>query len=148
MPSVPDIIQALVEHLPGQGVRFEPFQRIALDGTVIPPAMLELCTNPAKLGAKFACAGFGLSEGLSMFSSVTEETPMVEGNFASVGRIALGGLTKVCTPESRQTLRRGEVRELYIGGPMVINGYRMLIVICFTGTPRDSKVLWQETRRK
>lgn len=123
MPCVPSIIHALLEHVPDQRIQFKPLENVHLGAAIIPPAMLETCTNPAKFGAKFATVGLGLSEGLSIFGWVNGETVVVESDVVSVGRIAQGGLAKICAPESRQILRRGETGELHIGGPMVINGY-------------------------
>ena len=123
MPAVPSIIQALVERLPDQSIQMKPLESVNLGGTIISPAILETCTDPAKLGANFASAGYGVSEGLTVFSWVTGETPVAESSLASVGRIAPGGMAKICAPESRQILQRGEIGELHIGGPMVINDY-------------------------
>lgn len=124
MPSVPSMIQALVDAIPGQGIRFKALGNIPLGGTVISPEMIALCTEPSKLAARSVSVGFGLSEGLSIFSWVVPgETIVVENNLASVGKIAPAGLAKICAFESRQVLRRGEAGELHIGGEMVIHGY-------------------------
>lgn len=123
MPSVPSIIQALVEHLTDQTIQFKPLENIHLGGTIISPAILETCRNPANFGAKIATVGFGLSEGSPMFSWLDGDTIAVKSNLASVRRIAPAGSAKICAPESRQILRRGEIGNLHIAGPMVIKGY-------------------------
>ena len=123
MAAVPTICQAMVQHLTDQPIQFKPLELIALGGTMISPALLETCRNPGNLSAKFASVGFGLSEGLSMLSWIIGDTISVDRNYASVGRIAPAGLAKICRPESRQILRRNEIGELHIGGPMIINGY-------------------------
>ena len=125
--AVPSMVHALVGLLPRQGPETVSSRlNISLGGTTVSPEVINLCLDSSKIGAQYAHSGYGLSEGLPMFSyRVGDETTVSEG-FASVGRIAPGGLAKICAPGTIEPVRRGLLGELHLGGPMVINGYLKL----------------------
>lgn len=104
-----------------KGVR--SLRRIMFGGTVISPETLAAAADPNRVGVKEVSAGFGMSEVLPVFGTGPEKPLKIQDGIVGSDTIVTGARVRICEPESRKILRRGEVGELHLGGSSVIGGY-------------------------
>ena len=123
MGVVPSIVKALTSHPQFSSSRVKSLHHIGLGGTLISPEVTRICTDKNGFGAEIAVPGFGMSEGMPILAWTNNEELVVENGFSGVGRPVAGVQVKVCGVKSRECLLPGQVGELHIGGPIIINGY-------------------------
>ncbi|KAL8824128.1 MAG: hypothetical protein Q9191_005282, partial [Dirinaria sp. TL-2023a] len=123
MLAVPTALQALLDYPSLAQYDLSSLTRVATGGTVVSPKIIKGCTDSSGLGAERATGGYGMTEGSPIFYPIRGEQPALYEGYASVGRITSMSRAKICRPGTRQTLCRGEVGELHIGGSRVISGY-------------------------
>lgn len=64
-----------------------------------------------------------MSEILPTLGTTIDEAYKSEGGCLGLDKITPGTKVKICAPGSRKPLRRGEIRELHLGGDCLIHGY-------------------------
>lgn len=64
-----------------------------------------------------------MSEVIPIFGTNPQKPLKVQNGFLGFDMMLVGARLRVCEPESRKLLRRGEVGELHVGGSGVIGGY-------------------------
>ena len=92
-------------------------------GTVISPDIVAAAIDKARLGADKATVGFGMSEGLPMLGATIDGTWRSEDSCLGLDKIMPGVRVKICAPQSRKPLRRGEIGEFHVCGDLLIQGY-------------------------
>ncbi|KAL8828178.1 MAG: hypothetical protein Q9191_002742 [Dirinaria sp. TL-2023a] len=122
LAAVPTMIQTLLD-LPDPSHNTVSPLAVLVGGATVSPEMLEACKNPSILGAKIVYGGFGMSEASGIFATSADRPLTLYNGFASVGRVQPNATVKICDPDTRETLRRGDIGELHIGGPRVITSY-------------------------
>lgn len=90
---------------------------------MISPETLAAAADPNRVGVKEVNAGFGMSEVLPVFRTDPEQPLKTQDGIVGSDTILTDARVKICEPESRKILRRGEVGELHLGGSGVIGGY-------------------------
>ena len=90
---------------------------------MISPETLAAAADPNGVGVKVVSAGFGMSEVLPVFGTDSEQPLKIQDGIVGFDKILTGAKVRICEPESRKILRRGEVGELHLGGNGVIGGY-------------------------
>ena len=103
--------------------RTKSLRCVTFGGTVISPEIVATATDNAGLNADKAIVGFGMSEGLPTLAAEIDEASRSEDGCLGLNKIMPGTRVKICAPESRKPLRRGEIGELHVGGEMLIRGY-------------------------
>lgn len=123
MSATPTLIKALLGHPAYPGKEKLDLRLVAIGGTVITPGDIKLAKQG--LGARDAVQAYGMSEG-APFVSWSRQDPMLkeqEGYHKGVGKVLPGVKVRICKPNSREVLPRGEAGELYVGGVGLISGY-------------------------
>lgn len=123
MIAIPGLLLALIAHPSFTPQKTKSLRQIALGSTVISPDILALAADPMKIGAKEVMAGFGMSEVLPVFVATTKRAAKAQNGCLGLDVMLPGSKIRICDPESRKVLRRGEVGELHVGGSGVIDGY-------------------------
>ena len=94
-----------------------------LGGTVISPDVVAAATDKARIGADKAMVGFGMTEGLPFLTTTVHEALRSEDGCLGLNNVTSGTKVKIYAPESRKSLRRGDIGELHVGGDLLIQGY-------------------------
>ncbi|KAL8698660.1 MAG: hypothetical protein Q9224_001755, partial [Gallowayella concinna] len=124
MLAVPSMIQALVTYPSLSNTNLESLQSIDLAGTMILPEIIKACMDDLK--APYASVVYGMTEGNCLSASDTYKLPFTRHNIPKVlpcGTVTPGGRLRVCRPNSKDVLKRGEIGELHMGGLQVTKGY-------------------------
>ena len=124
MLAVPSMIQAMVAHPLLESVSLSSLDSIDLGGTMIFDDMIRTCIN--KLKADNVAATYGMTEGNVVCLFDTRKIPYGRNNIPPIipcGTAAPGARLRVCKPDSRVLVKRGEIGEIHIGGLQVTRGY-------------------------
>lgn len=130
----PTLVKALLAHPDFPGPDKLHIRLATIGGTNIGPADIRLCREG--LGAINAIQAYGMSEGAPVISWRRTDTRLVDGYHAGVGTVLPGANARICRPGTKEVLPRGEVGELHIGGPSVIDKY--------VGAENDEALYWDE----
>ena len=103
--------------------RTKSLKIVSIGGTVVPPHTLAAATDSKLLGASQAVAAFGMSEVIQVCSSASKTGTNLAGGAVCLGQTAPGVKTRICKPQSRCAVTRGEIGELHVGGDLVIEKY-------------------------
>jgi len=120
-PCVPLMIQAMTKS-PNVSQLAGHLELLIVGGSTVYPELLESCLS---LSPKRIAAGYGMSECLVVAShNLPAKDALVEPD----GEVCLGAATsgsciRICAPDSRRLLHRGEVGEVHLGGLPVFEGY-------------------------
>ncbi|KAL8717189.1 MAG: hypothetical protein Q9225_005551 [Loekoesia sp. 1 TL-2023] len=124
MLAVPSMIQAMVAHTSLSTTNLESLKSIDLAGTMIFPEVIEKCID--KLKAPHVAATYGTTEGSVVAAFDTHRIHYDRYSIPSIipcGTATPGARLRVCKPESRIVLKRGEAGELHMGGLQVTRRY-------------------------
>ena len=118
---VPLMIQAMVKS-PNVSQLAGHLELLIVGGSAIYLELLELCMS---LSPERIAAGYGMSECLVVASHnlPAKEALVDPESEVCLGAVTSGACIRVCAPDSRQLLRRGEVGEVHLGGLPVFKGY-------------------------
>ena len=103
--AVPIMLLALRSHPTFSKDKVRCLEQIDLSGSVVSPELLKKASET--FGVK-ASVGFGMSEGSLTIEYRSSEEVVFDHGYAGVGRAAPGVKIKICDPETRKTLFRGE----------------------------------------
>lgn len=122
-PAVPSMLGPIFDHPDLAKTDTSSLLHAELAGSLIMPEDLDECRN--KLGCKTAASTYGMSEGVPTITWSFEQggPPDSFDGHVSAGRVARGAFLRVCAPDSRKPLPRGEMGELHQGGMQTIRGY-------------------------
>ncbi|KAL8958716.1 MAG: hypothetical protein Q9183_005782, partial [Haloplaca sp. 2 TL-2023] len=124
MCAVPSMIQALVTHPLLPDAKLGSLQSIDLAGTMILPEIIEACMD--RLETPYTSVLYGMTEGNAVCGLDMYNVPYTRHNMPQIiscGKVAPGARLRVCKPNSKIVLRRGETGELHMGGLQVTKGY-------------------------
>lgn len=103
--------------------RTRSLRSVFLGGTVISPDIVAAVIDKARLGADRAMVGFGMSEGIPTLGTTMDQAFGTEDGCLGYNKMMPGTKVKICAPECRNPLPRGEIGELHVGGELLIQGY-------------------------
>jgi acyl-CoA synthetase (AMP-forming)/AMP-acid ligase II len=121
MAAVPALIKAILAQPTFPGKEALNLKYVTLGSTIITRDDIQLCKE--KLGSNEAIQAFGMSEGAPVVSWLRKDPMLVDGYHAGVGKVLPGARLRICAQGSREPLRRNEIGELHIGGPIVVKNY-------------------------
>lgn len=118
----PAMMLALINHPSRPTTNLSSLDFIVVGSAMIPPTLIKGLAEGLQC-RKVAC-GFGMSEGLPSVSVHYTDLPYAyDGMFVTSGKATPGTRVRICAPNSRQILERGETGELHTGGPQIADGY-------------------------
>ncbi|KAL8754104.1 MAG: hypothetical protein Q9199_004570 [Rusavskia elegans] len=120
---VPTTLHALLETLRVQGKPLESsLVDVCLSGSSVTPDNIRQAV--LELGSKGVSTGFGMTEGSPIWSApVQNPEDLVNGDLTIAGSPAPGARIRICDPESRMPLTRGERGEIHQTGPGLVKAY-------------------------
>jgi len=119
---VPTMIRALLGVQTHGGGKLNSMKSIFLGGTMVSPEIVRHCIED--LGSAAVENGYGMTEGVFIFSGDQPRGgKIIRGEFVSVGKVMAGTKIRVCAPNDRKPLPRGELGELHYSGPSLLRGY-------------------------
>lgn len=121
MSATPTLIRAMLAEDGCPDVSKFNLSIISLASTMISPEDIRLCKR--SLGCRHAIQAYGMSETGPLVSWQRNDPLLVDGFHAGVGKVLPGASIRVCQPKTQQVLRFGEVGELHVSGPSVVQGY-------------------------
>ncbi|RAL15787.1 acetyl-CoA synthetase-like protein [Aspergillus homomorphus CBS 101889] len=118
---VPSMVQAIAAQITPESDPLESLYQIVLGGASLSPSIVELCLS---LGASRAIAGYGTTEGVATLLNFYEAAShqKIQGEVC-LGPPRAGAKVKICAPDSRVPIRRGQLGELHQGGYPIFGGY-------------------------
>lgn len=120
--TVPTMVHLMASAGLTQKVQMDRLKVVMLGGAVVTPEVLKLCTD--SLGARTCENGFGMTEGVFVFSGRCSSAELVDlDGEVTVGRVLPEARVKICAPGSRLPVPWGEMGELHGAGPGVCDGY-------------------------
>lgn len=120
---VPTTLYALLETLRVQGKPLESsLVDVCLSGSSVTPDNIRQAV--LELGSKGVSTGFGMTEGSPIWSAAVQNPEdLVNGDLTIAGPPAPGARIRICHPESRMPLTRGERGEIHQTGPGLVKAY-------------------------
>ncbi|KAL8653565.1 MAG: hypothetical protein Q9210_002019 [Variospora velana] len=120
---VPTTLYALLETIKAPGYPLESsLVDICLSGSSVTPDNIRQAV--LELGSKGVSTGFGMTEGSPIWSApVQNPEDLVEGDLTIAGPPAPGARIRICDPESRIPIPRGERGEIHQSGPGLVTAY-------------------------
>ena len=120
---VPITLYALLEILRVQGNHLKSsLVEICLSGSSVTPDHMRQAVF--ELGSKKVSTGFGMTEGSPIWSApVQDPEDLVNGDLTIAGPPAPGARIRICDPESRIPIPRGERGEIHQTGPGLVKTY-------------------------
>ena len=103
--------------------RTKSLRCVVFGGTVISPEIVAAAKDNTGFSVDKAIVGYGMSEGVPTLGAEIDEASRSEDGCLGLNKIMPGTRVKICAPESRKPLRRGEIGELHVGGEVLIRGY-------------------------
>lgn len=121
---VPSMLQALLDAPEFDAASLQCLQRIAFGAAPMPPDLLDRALAAWPQAEFFQAYGLTETAGAVCINMPANHLPQsrARGLFNSVGRAGLGAEILI-TDESGQELPRGQVGEIRVRGPMVMQGY-------------------------
>lgn len=121
MPLVPPMLHALFEYSSVSDFKLETLKTIVVGGASLSPQLLKDCKD--KLHVEHILNAYGQTEGTSALVTPLGTDMLITPEFASVGQVYGGSMVKVCAPDTKEVVQRGERGELHQGGLHLIKGY-------------------------
>lgn len=122
MICVPTMLHALLDHVASARTTFNGLRQVVVTGATVTPNHLRQIIY--RLGAKRVGSVYGMTEGMSATAASTSDPEtQVSGDNVLSGTAMRGVKLQVCAPESWDSVPIGEVGELVLSGPSLINGY-------------------------
>ena len=120
---VPTTLHALLETLKARGNTLETsLVDVCLSGSSVTPDNIRQAV--VSLGSKGVSTGFGMTEGSPIWSApVQNPEDLVNGDLTIAGSPAPGARIRICNPESRTPIPRGERGEIHQTGPGLVKAY-------------------------
>ncbi|KAH6659372.1 hypothetical protein BKA67DRAFT_529526 [Truncatella angustata] len=120
---VPTCLHALIEAIDARGsILSSSLEDVCLAGSSLTPENIKQIFT--KLGSRGASAGFGMTEGSPIWScSKHDPEDLILDNSVIVGSASRGARVRVCAPNSRELLPRGQPGEIHQTGPGTIKSY-------------------------
>ena len=120
---VPTTLHALLEILKAQENPLESsLLDVCLSGSSITPDNIRQAVF--ELGSKGVSTGFGMTEGSPIWSApVQDPEDLVNGDLTIAGHPAPGARVRICDPDSRIPIPRGERGEIHQTGPGLVKTY-------------------------
>lgn len=120
-PCVPLMIQAMVKSFNVSQLAGH-LELLIVGGSTVYPEILESCMS---LSPQRIAAGYGMSECLVVASHnlPAKEALVDPESEVCLGAVTSGSCIRICAPNSRRLLRRGEVGEVHLGGLPIFEGY-------------------------
>ncbi|USW52954.1 Putative AMP-dependent synthetase/ligase, Condensation domain, phosphopantetheine binding ACP [Septoria linicola] len=123
LPGPPSLLNALVNHPSCKTTDTTSLKMIAMAAAVVMPEAIKAVGEA--LSCKNIACPFGMSEGTPITYHPYRNLPIEysETDGITTGPCTAGARVRICAPDSRDLLQRGELGELHIGGPMIVPGY-------------------------
>lgn len=126
MGVAPSHITQMIENPSFKNNSTKSLMEVRVGGAMVSPDILKACIE--HLGSEKASAGFGMTEGNPTIAHSFHSYKQIPQYLSSatdisVGVPSIGAHARVCAPESRTPVLRGQLGELHIGGAQVIRGY-------------------------
>lgn len=125
MGAAPSHITQMIENPAFKNKSTKSLVEIRTGGAMVSPDILKVCIED--LGAEKASVAFGMTEGTPTIAhpihSYKQTPPYISATEVSCGTPNIGAHVRVCAPESRTPVMRGELGELHMGGAHVVRGY-------------------------
>ncbi|KAL8970633.1 MAG: hypothetical protein Q9197_003714 [Variospora fuerteventurae] len=120
---VPTALYALCETIKAQSCPLESsLVDVCLSGSSVTPDNIRQAV--LELGSKGVSTGFGMTEGSPIWSApVQNPEDLVNGHLTIAGLPAPGARIRICDPESRIPIPRGERGEIHQSGPGLVTAY-------------------------
>lgn len=120
---VPTALYALLQSLASRPIRPKLLLvDVCLAGASITPENMKQVVN--ELGSRGVSTGFGMTEGSPVWTAyVTDAETLIHGDMTLVGTASPGATIKICAPDSKRPLPRGQQGEMHQTGPGLISGY-------------------------
>lgn len=123
--AAPSHITQIADHPSLQDNKTTSLLEVLVGGAMVTQDILKACIE--RLGSSKASAVFGMTEGtptiMHPFHSYKGVPQPMKGTDVSCGVANLGSHIRVCAPETRTPMERGEIGELHMGGGQVVRGY-------------------------
>ncbi|KAL8671714.1 MAG: hypothetical protein Q9168_003785 [Polycauliona sp. 1 TL-2023] len=120
---VPTTLHALLETLKSRGYPLESsLVDVCISGSSVTPDNIRQAV--LELGSKGVSTGFGMTEGSPIWSApVQNPEDLVNGDRTIAGPPAPGARIRICDPESKVPIPRGERGEIHQTGPGLVKAY-------------------------
>ncbi|KAL9013369.1 MAG: hypothetical protein Q9173_001941 [Seirophora scorigena] len=120
---VPTTLHALLETIKDQDNPLESsLVDVCLSGGSVSPENLRQAV--VELGSKGVSTGFGMTEGSPLWSAPAQNPEdLMSGDLTIAGPPAPGARIRICDPESRIPIPRGERGEIHQSGPGLVTAY-------------------------
>lgn len=121
VPVVPVMVQAM-EKSADKSLLSGHLESIIAGGSTVHPELLQSCMS---LSPQRIAAGYGMSECLVVASHnlPAQEALVDHDEDVCLGSVKSGACIRICEPNSRRLVHRGEVGEVHLGGLPVFGGY-------------------------
>ena len=94
---------------------------LGLVADIVPQDLLTKCEEIFK--PKYIRSPWGMTEGIGLTSYGSEGSVPSQDGVITAGKVSPGSRVRICKPETRIPLKRGEKGEIHCGGTSVIQGY-------------------------
>ena len=120
---VPTSLHALLETLKARGTPLRSsLVDVCLSGSSVTPDNIRQAA--VELGSKGISTGFGMTEGSPIWSApVQNPEDLVNGDLTIAGPPAPGACIRICNPNSRTPIPRGQRGEIHQTGPGLVKAY-------------------------
>lgn len=120
---VPTTLHALLETLKARGNSLKAsLVDVCLSGSSVTPDNIRQAI--VNLGSKGVSTGFGMTEGSPIWSAPVQNPEyLMNGDLTIAGPPAPGARIRICSPESRTPIPRGERGEIHQTGPGLVKAY-------------------------
>ncbi|KAK4612094.1 Acyl-CoA ligase sidI [Fulvia fulva] len=121
--GVPTMYQAMIRAKASMNVSMESVLAAQISGTALSPEILKQISQG--LGVQKVATSFGMSEATPLCAVPYRDLPydFSKSELVCLGKPGPGARIRICKPNSREVVERGESGELHAGGLMVTNGY-------------------------
>ncbi|PYH42276.1 AMP-binding enzyme family protein [Aspergillus saccharolyticus JOP 1030-1] len=132
---VPSMVQAIASQLTSDSEALQSLYQIVLGGASLSPSIVELCLS---LGADRVIAGYGTTEGVATLLHFYDAASYqkIRGEVC-LGPPRAGARVRICAPDSKIPIRRGQLGELHQGGDPIFGGY-------LDASAEDNRTCYQE----
>lgn len=120
MGLVPTTAQAMLAHPYFPSADLTTLVSLDISGAGVLPSLVDACTSGFKVPAY---TSYGMTESPGTLAWPEGGGYVVRDGEVMSGMCVPGVTVKVCEPDSRVPLTRGQIGELHNGGPQVIHGY-------------------------
>lgn len=122
LAGVPAMMNAIISHPSTTKDTMQSLIHVSVSAAVILPETMRRIGE--SLGVKKVSASFGMSEAIPITGTPFRELPReFNEQIVTSGRSSPGACVRICAPETRTVVARGQTGELHVSGPMVADGY-------------------------